>query len=272
VVLADVSAPLDTSALPRCSENEFRAACAALRLRLIRRRTGLLARNDRSRRLDVVLAALRRLQGESLAGYRLPGATLLSEPFGALPSVVPRAGVAVTASLVGAMLGRAAPAELVEALAPFGETVLRRAVRLGVRIAIVPQGKSFTAWSPSVAALVPDIDVWNAPPAGLFVLCERLVLLRRRALRMTAAHEFAHALDSTLARKPTFYFSFEDDAIRSCFTSATGFVNEYAASGLDEYFAEAVRAYFEVNDARSSWLPPHPAWSARTRSATLRAH
>ena len=43
--------------------------------------------------------------------------------------------------------------------------------------------------------------------------------------------------------------------IREAFVSATGYVNEYAASGLDEYFAESVRAYVEVNDDRSSWLP-----------------
>jgi hypothetical protein len=32
-------------------------------------------------------------------------------------------------------------------------------------------------------------------------------------------------------------------------------VNEYAASSLDEYFAESVRAYVEVNDERCAWLP-----------------
>lgn len=39
------------------------------------------------------------------------------------------------------------------------------------------------------------------------------------------------------------------------FATATGFVNEYASTGLDEYFAESVRAYVEINDARCAWLP-----------------
>lgn len=37
--------------------------------------------------------------------------------------------------------------------------------------------------------------------------------------------------------------------------TATGYVNEYAASGLDEYFAESLRAYVEINDERCAWLP-----------------
>jgi hypothetical protein len=120
---------------------------------------------------------------------------------------------------------------------------------------VVADGMAFTQCSRSVASLVPDIDRWQAPPAGLFVLEERLLLLRGNALRMTAAHEFAHALDAVLASRPRSYFSFENADVRDCFSSATGFVNEYAASGLDEYFAECLRAYVEVNDDHSSWLP-----------------
>ncbi|MBV8671779.1 MAG: hypothetical protein JO098_08405, partial [Candidatus Eremiobacteraeota bacterium] len=150
---------------------------------------------------------------------------------------------------------RAAPRALVEALAPFGLAALQRAVDARIRIAMVPAGRAFSQCSRSVASLVPDIDHWAAPPAGLFVLEERLVLLRNSALRMAAAHEFAHALDAILAARPRSYYSFEDAKIRKAFASANGFVNEYAASGLDEYFAECVRAYVEVNDDRSQWLP-----------------
>jgi hypothetical protein len=72
---------------------------------------------------------------------------------------------------------------------------------------------------------------------------------------MTAAHEFAHAIDALLARKKRSYFSYESEELRYYFATATGFVNEYAASSLDEYFAESVRAYVEVNDERCAWLP-----------------
>ena len=72
---------------------------------------------------------------------------------------------------------------------------------------------------------------------------------------MTAAHEFAHALDAIIARKKRSYFSYESEELRYYFATATGYVNEYAASSLDEYFAESVRAYVEVNDERCAWLP-----------------
>jgi hypothetical protein len=56
--------------------------------------------------------------------------------------------------------------------------------------------------------------------------------------------------------------SFEVEVSRaSCFSptvhfaTATNYVNEYAASGLDEYFAESIRAYVEVNDPACAWLP-----------------
>ncbi len=32
-------------------------------------------------------------------------------------------------------------------------------------------------------------------------------------------------------------------------------MNEYAASGIDEYLAESIRAYVEVNDPACAWLP-----------------
>lgn len=205
--------------------------------------------------LERLLGALRRLQNPQMAAYRAQSCVVLSEPFGATPSAARPAPQDVAVELVAALLRKKPPRALVVALAPFGSAALERVVRGGVRALIVPNGRSFSHYSRSVASLVPDIDRWQAPPAGLFVLDERLLLLRGGALRMAAAHEFAHALDAVLAEKPRSYFSFESAQIRESFASATGFVNEYAASGLDEYFAECMRAYVEVNDGRSSWLP-----------------
>jgi hypothetical protein len=37
------------------------------------------------------------------------------------------------------------------------------------------------------------------------------------------------------------------------FAKAKAFVTPYAATGLDEYFAESLRAYVEANDAGSPW-------------------
>ena len=205
--------------------------------------------------MERILGALRRLQSHNLAAYRTPSGLVLSEPFGAMPSVITRAHVEDAYPLVGTLLERTPPRALVASLAPFGCTALKRAIAGGIRATIVPPNRPFSQCSRSVASLAPDIDHWHAPPAGLFVLEERLLLLRPHALRMAAAHEFAHALDAVMAEQPRSYLSFESSAIREAFVSAPGYVNEYAVSGLDEYFAESVRAYVEVNDDRSSWLP-----------------
>ena len=255
VALARVCSPPDTSKLERCGEAETARAIAVMSARTLRYRRALAARCATGPALERLLGVLRRLQSPDLAAYRVSDGVLLSEPFGAKTTVVTPLAPPLARDLVIGLLGRSPPRILVDSLACFGAAVLQRAVAAGVRAVIVPKRQSFSQCSRSVAALVPDIDRWHAPPAGLFVLEERLLLLRPHALRMAAAHEFAHALDAVLASKPNSYFSFESAEIRSAFASATGFVNEYAASGLDEYFAECVRAYVEVNDDRSSWLP-----------------
>ena len=68
---------------------------------------------------------------------------------------------------------------------------------------------------------------------------------------MTVAHEFGHALDCALGGGV--YRSGIAPAVREAFARATRFVTPYAATGLDEYFAEGLRAYVEINDAGSPW-------------------
>ena len=68
---------------------------------------------------------------------------------------------------------------------------------------------------------------------------------------MTVAHEFGHALDCALGGG--IYRSSVDPKLRSLFSDARTFVTPYAATGLDEYFAEALRAFVEVNDVTSHW-------------------
>lgn len=87
-------------------------------------------------------------------------------------------------------------------------------------------------------------------PAGLFVVEERTVYLRSRSA-MTVAHEFGHALDCALG--DGIYRSSIDPDLRRLFVAARAFVTPYAATGIDEYFAEALRAYVEANDPASHW-------------------
>ncbi len=104
-----------------------------------------------------------------------------------------------------------------------------------------------------------DVDAWPVAPAGLFVVEERTVYLRS-ATPMTVAHEFAHGLDCALGGGV--YRSGYDTAIRRAFARARAYVTPYAATGLDEYFAESLRAYVEVND-------PHSPWPKATRTRLL---
>lgn len=70
---------------------------------------------------------------------------------------------------------------------------------------------------------------------------------------MTVAHEFGHGLDCALGGG--IYRSGIDTRIREAYANARTFVTPYAATALDEYFAECLRAYVEVNDPASVWPP-----------------
>lgn len=255
VVLANLDRPPDTSQLVVCADDVTASAVETIRARLMQRRRSSLRRPSGAAGVDRIVGSLRRLQSPHIAAYRLGETLVLSEPFNALPSRVSPAPVRAAARAVRAMFDGRPPAKIVRALAAFGEGALAAAVAGGVRIAVVPDRERYAEFSHAVARLVPGIDDWSAPPSGLFVVEERRVLLRARAMTMTVAHEFAHALDAVLAKKPRSYFSYESRELRHCFATTAGFVNEYAASALDEYFAESVRAYLEVNDAHCVWLP-----------------
>jgi hypothetical protein len=136
------------------------------------------------------------------------------------------------------------------ALAKFGEAALAFARAGGVRIVPLKAAQRYLDASGSLRRLGVDVDAWPVPPAGLFVVEERTVYLRSPS-PMTVAHEFAHGLDCALGSGV--YRSGYDLAIRRAFAGARAFVTPYAATGLDEYFAESVRAYVEVNDPHSPW-------------------
>ena len=143
-------------------------------------------------------------------------------------------------------------AQIAPTLARFGSNALRFARRHDVRVVPLRANERYTRASPALARMGVDVDAWPAPPAGLFVVEERSVYLRSRS-PMTVAHEFGHALDCALGGGV--YRSGIDPKVRALFSAARGFVTPYAATGLDEYFAESLRAYVEANDPTSIWPP-----------------
>lgn len=146
--------------------------------------------------------------------------------------------------------GRPPESGVVQTLLRFGAGALAYALRSRIRIALLRSGELYREASPALARLGIDVDGWPAPPAGLFVVEERALYLRSRS-PMTVAHEFGHALDCALGGGV--YRSGIDPQIRALFANATGFVTPYAATGVDEYFAESLRAYVEANDPASPW-------------------
>ncbi len=146
--------------------------------------------------------------------------------------------------------GRPAENEVIETLLRFGRGALAYAARSRIRVMLLHPGEHYRQASQALARLGIDVDAWPAPPAGLFVVEERALYLRSRS-PMTVAHEFGHALDCALGGGV--YRSGIDPQVRALFANATSFVTPYAATGVDEYFAESLRAYVEANDSTSPW-------------------
>jgi hypothetical protein len=141
-------------------------------------------------------------------------------------------------------------AAIVRTLNRFGIGAISFAHRKGIRIVPLLRGERYDERSTALRRLAVNVDAWPAPPAGLFVVEERTVYLRSHS-PMTVAHEFGHALDCALG--DGVYRSGIDPQIRNLFAEAQAYVTPYAATGLDEYFAESLRAYVEINDAASFW-------------------
>lgn len=141
-------------------------------------------------------------------------------------------------------------ASVATTLTRFGAPALRFALSAHIQVLPLRRTQRYDSASPALSRLKLGVDDWPSPPAGLFVVEERTVYLRSRN-PMTVAHEFGHALDCALGRGV--YRSGLDPIIRRCFAQAREFVTPYAATGLDEYFAEGLRAYVEINDTASPW-------------------
>lgn len=153
---------------------------------------------------------------------------------------------------------------IAQTLYRFGEPVLKFAASRSIRVVGLTRGEKYDEASPALRRLRIDVDGWPAPPAGLFVVEERTLYLRSRS-PMTVAHEFGHALDCALGEGA--YRSGTDSEVRQAFAAATSFVTPYAATGIDEYFAECLRAWFGINDPQSLWPRVTPERLKRLDSA-----
>jgi hypothetical protein len=121
------------------------------------------------------------------------------------------------------------------------------------RIVVLAKSQRYNDASRGLRRCGIDVDAWPVPPGGLFVVEEATVYLRSVS-EMTIAHEIVHAYDR--ARGRGIYLSGYEPTVRRLFAKAPSFITPYAASGLDEYFAECGRALHPGgNDPRSRWPP-----------------
>lgn len=158
-------------------------------------------------------------------------------------ALIPKASTAARSTIAKA-LAKYVPAKMLEFLADNG-----------TRIRPLRDGELYREASPALQRLGIDVDAWPCAPAGLFVVEERTVYVRSLS-PMTLIHESAHSLDCALGGGV--YRSGVDPRWRELFAKAPGFVTPYAATGLDEAFAEAVRAMLSANDPASCWPSATP--------------
>ncbi|MGA8475018.1 MAG: hypothetical protein WB681_08125 [Candidatus Cybelea sp.] len=136
---------------------------------------------------------------------------------------------------------------LKEHVPPHAQALFARA---DCSIAALGPGELYKDRSSTLSRLQIDVDAWPAPPAGLFVVEERTVYLRCLD-PMTVVHEYGHAIDCAFGSG--IYFSGIDPTIRKAFAEARSFVTPYAATGVDEFFAECFRAWCGANSEASAW-------------------
>lgn len=117
-------------------------------------------------------------------------------------------------------------------------------------IVTLEPGDLYKERSSALSRLQIDVDAWPAPPAGLFVVEERTVYVRSLDA-MTVVHEYGHAIDCALGGGV--YYSGIEPTIRRAFADARNFVTPYAATGVDEFFAECFRAWCGANSEGSAW-------------------
>ncbi|TAM65811.1 MAG: hypothetical protein EPN48_18255 [Microbacteriaceae bacterium] len=136
----------------------------------------------------------------------------------------------------------------------YPEHVLAFAAKHGTRVVPLAPGVSYCISSVTLSKIAPHLDTCPSPPAGLYVIAEKTAYLRK-VNDLAVVHEFAHALDRSLGEAGGYdgYLSFADQSVREAFHVKRGFTTPYAASALDEFFAESVRAYVEANSDRCPW-------------------
>ncbi|HEX3464242.1 MAG TPA: hypothetical protein VHS78_09380 [Candidatus Elarobacter sp.] len=118
--------------------------------------------------------------------------------------------------------------------------------QIGIRTVLIGPFQKYRDYSPLLRHL--RVDRWPKPPLGVFVIAERTLYVSYPA-PVVVAHEYAHAIDCALGGGA--YFSVAHPGVRRALRRARkrkSFITRHAGSGVDEYFAEGMRAMIGVDD------------------------
>jgi hypothetical protein len=127
----------------------------------------------------------------------------------------------------------------------------------GIRTGLVGPFERYRDYSPLLART--DVDEQDVPPAGMFVAGERALYVRS-PWPMVVAHEYGHAIDFALGDGANGW-SARSRAVRRAYRAALKrktFITPYAASALEEYVAEGMRAMVGVYQEGHPWPPVSP--------------
>jgi hypothetical protein len=127
---------------------------------------------------------------------------------------------------------------------------------IGIRTVLIGPFQKYRDYSKRLRRL--RVDRWQKPPLGVFVAAERALYVLYPSPAVVA-HEYAHAIDCALGGGD--YFSVAHAGVRRAFRAAhkrKAFITPHAGIGVDEYFAEGMRAMVGVYEDEHSWPPVSP--------------
>lgn len=142
--------------------------------------------------------------------------------------------------------------QLLTELEVFGENIIQTVKAFGVHIIILPPRVSLTQIKIRGMSVVSQGErTFDGRPweyvRGLYDNSRRLIVMGEENIglrRSTARHEFAHAFDHTFSERHGRRLPLSVQLWNLFRTEREGLISDYAGTNPQEYFAEAVEAYF----------------------------
>jgi len=154
---------------------------------------------------------------------------------------------------------------LIKELEVLGEEIIGTVKSFGVRIIVLPRKMPLTQIRiKGMAVVTPGERTFDGRPwaivRGLYDNSRRLIVIGEENIglhRSTARHEFAHAFDHTFSERHGRRLPLSVQLWNLFRKEREGLISAYAGTNPQEYFAEAVEAFFRA-DGREKLLQDDP--------------